>query len=93
MFTITPRYAKMLIKTLVELEALLELVMQYNTSTVDCNTTPEAVLSWAVNVSAQITVLQTFLAAQIGTPVTGQNYNTLIISLAKWNNEIIQVKL
>ena len=83
----------MLIKTLVELEALLELVMQYNTSTVDCNTTPEAVLSWAVNVSAQITVLQTFLAAQIGTPVTGQNYNTLIISLAKWNNEIIQVKL
>ena len=83
----------MLIKTLVELEALLDLVMQYNTSTVDCNTTPAAVLSWAVNVSAQITVLQTFLAVQIGTPVTGENYNNLILNLAKYNNELIKVKL
>ena len=67
--------------------------MQYNTSTVDCSTTPEAVLSWAVAVSAQITVLQTFLGAQIGTPVTGKNYNNLITSLAKCNNELIKVKL
>ena len=71
----------------------MDLVMQYNTTTVHCSTPLAAVLSWGVAVSAQITVLQTFLAVQIGTPVTGENYNNLILNLAKYNNELIKVKL
>ena len=67
--------------------------MQYNTSTVGCNTTSSAVQTWGESVMAQITVLQSFIAAQIGSPGTGQNYNDLIVSIARWNNEIITVRL
>ena len=67
--------------------------MQYNTSEVVCNATSTAVLFWGESVTAQIKVLQSFLVAQIGTPGTGQNYNDLIVSIAKWNNETIVVRL
>ena len=92
MFTNTLIIVMILIKhTLAELEILLELLMQYTTTTVNCSTTSTAVLSWGVSVSTQITVLQSFIAAQIGTPVIGPNYNDLILSLANWNNNILRV--